>query len=510
MKTIDFSKYAICFETPERLTDIAGWHAHMPFAFAIMQMLCPKIFVELGTHKGDAYCAFCQAAEKLNLDCSCYAVDSWRGDKHAGFYEPEIFEEFREYHEPLYRHFSKFLKMQFDEALACFADKSIDLLHIDGLHQYEAVKHDFYAWLPKMSRKGVILLHDTQVYKNNFGVWKLWKEIKDKYPNFEFTHSHGLGVLGVGESPSHDIMALLNSEEETADWIRSFFSSLGKKITQEDYIRKLPDMTEIEDYYPHNMKRRYGNIVPYQKEIYEILSRKIVGYEHLMKQFAGFADQFLSVEKYFTPENPNAPHWINSFFPPLDAIALFGMISVKKPAIYLEIGGGHSTRFAAEAVKRNSPSTRIISLDPRPRAEIDGLCDTMIRKPLEECDMALFDELSPNDILFFDGSHRVLQNSDNTVFFFDVIPRTVQGVYIHLHDIFWPFDYPDEWRKRMYSEQYVLGSMLLYGHDRLEVVLPNTFISWQTELLSLYNCLWNVPHFDGLEKQGTSFWFVKV
>jgi hypothetical protein len=197
------------------------------------------------------------------------------------------------------------------------------------------------------------------------------------------------------------------------------------------------------------------------------------------------------------------------FFPPLDAIALFGIISINKPKIYLEIGSGYSTKFAAKAIRLNSPSTRIISIDPHPRAEVDSLCDAVIREPLEECDMAVFDELSRDDVLFFDGSHRVLQNSDATVFFFDVIPRVEPGVYIHLHDVHWPFDYPDKWVKRMYSEQYVLGAMLLYAPEKMEVLLPNCFITLQTTLNTAFNRLWNAPHLNDIARSGTSFWFRK-
>ncbi len=123
--------------------------------------------------------------------------------------------------------------------------------------------------------------------------------------------------------------------------------------------------------------------------------------------------------------------------------------------------------------------------------------------------MALFDKLTKNDILFFDGSHRVLQNSDTTVLFLDVIPRVKPEVYIHLHDICWPTDYPDEWAKRMYSEQYMLGALLLYAYEKMEIILPNAFISWQTTLNTLFKPLWDAPHLSGIDRHGSSFWFVK-
>jgi len=270
------------------------------------------------------------------------------------------------------------------------------------------------------------------------------------------------------------------------------------------------DRVKIEDYYHHNMCRRYGGIVPQHARIESVLAARSGEYEKLIKEFTSFMDQLLTIPLSSSfATSAKEPVWNNGFFPALDAISLFGFISMLKPCTYFEIGSGHSTRIAAKAKALNSPSTRIISLDPFPRAEIDELCDEVIRKPLEECDLSLFDQLSDNDILFFDGSHRVLQNSDTEVFFFDILPRLKRNVYIHLHDIYWPFDYPDEWAKRMYSEQYVLGGLLLYGWDSFEIILPNMYITWCTKLLNHFRELWKEPGLQGISREGVSFWFRK-
>ncbi|OQX05474.1 MAG: hypothetical protein BWK80_52115 [Desulfobacteraceae bacterium IS3] len=233
VKQVDVLNHSFYIEAPHRLTDIVSWQGHIPFAFAIMQWLGPAVFTELGTHKGDSYCAFCQAVKGLKLNCSCYALDHWEGDEHAGMYGKDVFEELRSYHDPLYSDFSKLLKMTFDEGLSHFSDASIDLLHIDGLHAYEAVKHDFCSWLPKMSEKGVVLLHDTDVREQGFGVWKLWEELKGNYPSFEFKHSHGLGVLGVGKSLPPAVADLLNANAEDISEIQKIFSDLGNAVIQD-------------------------------------------------------------------------------------------------------------------------------------------------------------------------------------------------------------------------------------------------------------------------------------
>ena len=110
--------------------------------------------------------------------------------------------------------------------------------------------------------------------------------------------------------------------------------------------------------------------------------------------------------------------------------------------------------------------TRIVSIDPQPRAEVDELCDRVLRVPLEAADLSVFDELSDGDVLFFDGSHRTFMNSDATVFFLEVLPRLADGVLVGVHDVFLPYDYPRDFADRYYSEQYLLAAHLIAGNPR--------------------------------------------
>jgi len=197
----------------------------------LVDLLRPNMIVELGTYYGDSYCAFCQAVRELNLDTRCYAIDTWQGDPHSGLYGPEALKELRAHHDPLYASFSRLVQASFDEALQHFADGTIDLLHIDGYHTYEQVKHDFESWFAKMSPHGVILLHDINVLEGDFGVRKFWDEIKPRFPHFEFLHCHGLGILAVGKVRSKELRALLNATSEDAIRIRNFFFELGHRLT---------------------------------------------------------------------------------------------------------------------------------------------------------------------------------------------------------------------------------------------------------------------------------------
>ncbi|MBK7865291.1 MAG: class I SAM-dependent methyltransferase [Archangiaceae bacterium] len=219
--------HPICFMLPRRLTTTA-WHEHVPFAFTMIDVLRPGTLVELGTHAGTSYTAFCQAVEELGLNTRCYAVDTWRGDEHAGLYGSEILEDLRAHHDPRYGRFSRLVQSTFDEALQHFADHTIDLLHIDGLHTYEAVKHDFESWLPKLTSSAVVMLHDINVRERSFGVWRLWDELRGRYASFSFEFGHGLGVVAVGPKVNPELGRLLAMDAATKAAVASFYFTLGQ------------------------------------------------------------------------------------------------------------------------------------------------------------------------------------------------------------------------------------------------------------------------------------------
>ncbi|MEA3464446.1 MAG: class I SAM-dependent methyltransferase, partial [Thermodesulfobacteriota bacterium] len=221
------------FETasfmPKSLQLPDAWVGHLPFAAWLTQQIEPKIFVELGTHSGNSYFAFCQSVVENNLPTKCVAVDIWQGDKHSGHYSEDVFYLVDTYNKEHYARFSSLMRMTFDEAVALFEDKSINLLHIDGLHTYEAVKHDFETWLPKLAPGAVVLFHDTEVHERGFGVWQLWAELKIRYPLcFEFNHSNGLGVLQFDAS-TENRLSWFGAGSGNQQQVKDYFAALGAR-----------------------------------------------------------------------------------------------------------------------------------------------------------------------------------------------------------------------------------------------------------------------------------------
>jgi hypothetical protein len=174
---------------------------------------------------------------------------------------------------------------------------------------------------------------------------------------------------------------------------------------------------------------------------------------------------------------PTTPGWDNDFFTGIDAVALYGFLSARDPARYVEVGSGHSTRFARRAVTDLGLRTRLTSIDPAPRAEIDGLCDEVHRCGLEQVGTAPFEDLEAGDVVVLDGSHVCFMGTDVAVAFLEVLPSLPAGVLVCIDDVFLPWDYPPDWVGRWYAEQHLVGTLLLAPDPGWDVVLPDFWLS---------------------------------
>lgn len=177
---------------------VGAWTPHLYFGYDIVATTRPRLVVELGTDRGESYFAFCQAIVEQKINARAVAIDSWKGDAQAGSYDEETYAQVGA-HNQRYAHFSTLRRGQFDEAVAEFDNESIDLLHLDGCHAEDAVRHDLTSWLPKLRGGGFLLLHDVHVKRAGFGVAKVWNELSAG-PGRAFTLDDGPG-LGVWQKP---------------------------------------------------------------------------------------------------------------------------------------------------------------------------------------------------------------------------------------------------------------------------------------------------------------------
>jgi hypothetical protein len=210
----------------------------------------------------------------------------------------------------------------------------------------------------------------------------------------------------------------------------------------------------------------------------------------------------------FDESNLPSPAWHGVPYAPFDSATLYTMVRKYRPRTYLEIGSGITTCFAHRAIGDAGIDTRIVSIDPEPRASIDAICATVIRDGLETCDLSIFEALAANDILFFDGSHRSFMNSDVTVFFIDILPRLKPGVVVHIHDIMLPYDYPDSFKHWYWNEQYLLAVYLMGNIDRLIPLGPTAFICRDQEFVSdLAEPMLDLGHYNDGWRGGGAMWF---
>ena len=261
--------------------------------------------------------------------------------------------------------------------------------------------------------------------------------------------------------------------------------------------------------YAYRSTVRYGAGRPSHPDLMRIIEGGRQRYEGVIDSLGRMQAEFATVGMGGTYEM-REPFWLNGWFPPLDGMALTHFLRDGDPARFIEIGSGVSTKFARRAVELYGLRTRLTSIDPNPRNQIDSLCDTVIRQPLEDADSSVFEALEPGDILFLDSSHRSFQGSDVTVFFLDILPRLKPGVIVHIHDIYLPDDYISGHVHRMWNEQYLLATALLFGGDRFEILFPSWFAHRDPALSARAGALLRKGEMQHLNLYGASFWLKTV
>jgi hypothetical protein len=208
------------------------WAGHIPFAFWLIPTLRPGVLVDLGASDGNAYMSFCQAVAQHGLPSKAFAVRSGNGPEAADGEDIARFRKLQRAHDPRFGGFSELLRVRADEALLRFSNGSIDLLHVGNPGTYEAGHAVFEAWLPKLSKRAVVLVHHVNVIEPDAGVDRFWDELARRYPSFKFSHGDGLGVVLVGEEQASQLLALSSRAGSEGPWpsVRQFFQVVGARL----------------------------------------------------------------------------------------------------------------------------------------------------------------------------------------------------------------------------------------------------------------------------------------
>lgn len=258
--------------------------------------------------------------------------------------------------------------------------------------------------------------------------------------------------------------------------------------------------------YRVNFKPRYGHGKPAHNTLYEIIDRNRKHYVDVLNEAVRCKHIFQGIKMKIDQADSIEPLYNNGFLPGLDIIVIYLMLKKYRPATYIEVGSGNSTKVAFKSINDNHLNTKIISIDPQPRASIDKISDKIVREPFENTNLDIIFSLKENDVLFIDNSHRILPNSDSMVFYLEVLPKLAKGVIVHIHDIYLPYDYPQFMCDRFYSEQYGLAMFLLANSEKYHPIMANYFVSQDKELSEILNPLWQHPNLNEVERHGGSFW----
>ncbi|MEQ2005882.1 MAG: class I SAM-dependent methyltransferase [Limisphaerales bacterium] len=213
---------------------------------------------------------------------------------------------------------------------------------------------------------------------------------------------------------------------------------------------------------------------------------------------------------------PEGFSFVNPYFSALDAAVYYALLRHLKPAKVIEIGCGYSTRIADRALKRNREEGapgKLVCIEPypEPRLTEHRLEMELIEKPVEEVPLSMFEGLAGNDVLFIDSSHVAKFRSDVLREFLDILPVIQPGVWMHVHDIFFPHDYPTGWlmEKRIaFNEQYLLEAFLAFN----PVFKPRCALRWLwLEHRKEMSACWPAACLPPAEELGAaSFWMQRV
>lgn len=279
------------------------WSGHRRFAYDLISFYEPDILVELGSFYGCSSFSFMQAIKDFHLKTKIYPVDLWEaGDTFTSHdYEQDVFGFFEKIRKKEFGHINvDMLKMTFDEASKKFMDNTIDILHIDGSHLYEDVKHDYMTWISKVKADGIILFHDISeqlLYDNILGSCIFWKELKQNYKwTLEMPYSWGLGILFLSKEKYKDFLQKVDLNYYLS--MNTYEEAICKDKIRKDYF-KIQDLNK----WIESLKKDKAVLEKDNRRLIEETEKTKQDYEETVKGKEKYITQLEKKNSAFQQEN---------------------------------------------------------------------------------------------------------------------------------------------------------------------------------------------------------------
>lgn len=263
---------------------------------------------------------------------------------------------------------------------------------------------------------------------------------------------------------------------------------IGKAYVQRDELRAIVNqLWELPGHF-YSPIPSIEEVRKYETKLFDANSRELGGVdlnENEQLALLEILKQYYAEQPFPEQKRDDCRYFFeNGAFSYFDAIVLYSMLRYLRPKRVIEVGCGYSSCVFLDTDERflgNSISLTFI--EPYPDLLISLLKDedknrtTILTSKIQDVDVSLFRALEANDILFVDSSHVAKTGSDVNHIFFEVLPVLNEGVYVHFHDVFYPFEYPKEWvyQGRAWNEAYMLRAFLQYNNE-FEIVLFNSFL----------------------------------
>ena len=301
--------------------------------------------------------------------------------------------------------------------------------------------------------------------------------------------------------------------------IKKFLKSILDRLP---YVRSLKRTIDFYNDHLHVPPGHYYSpiilteeLIKNREKIFNIIRPELSGIDLNLNEQKIVLEKFIKYysELPFKPQKQKDLYYYydNTWYEYSDAIFLYSMIRYCKPNKIIEIGSGFSSAVILDTNRLFfNDKIECTFIDPYPERLVSiigsDLNCNIISQKIQDTSQKIFSELEENDILLIDSSHVVKAGSDVNILLFEILPKLNKGVKIHFHDIFYPFQYPEEWlinQKRSWNECYFLQAFLMHN-NAYKIIAFNTYLElcykgWFEKYMPL--CLNNT---------GGSLWLEKV